>query len=349
MKFTIREALPTDSNMLIELTRLTPIQGIIGLIIDRKPNFFDLLKQSGVFIVLVAVDDNNMIRGCFVATKEDIRLKCEETSAYYLRDLKVHPDYRGSKVAFMLVKKMYERLKQEGADILYCTSAAGNASVMPFFEGRAGIPKFTETSTFNVYQILPRPYSGNETATVSSIIAKELIEKFFNRYTFRPASICNKRLVECTNFSIIEGQKVTATIGGFDVSSYKQNVVTSYSIPISALLMVLRFLKPILKLSSLPQKNKPLNILYVRYYGFKKGKQGDFKIVLKHLCNYAFENKYHFVSFAVDEKDIDINKLIKPFSQFNFRSSVMVTSLLNSRDKVEEISRGVNYEDYALV
>ena len=43
----IRKALNGDSEALIELTRLAPMKGRISLRIDRKPDFFSLLKERG--------------------------------------------------------------------------------------------------------------------------------------------------------------------------------------------------------------------------------------------------------------------------------------------------------------
>ena len=57
MNFIVRNAVPGDSEKLIELTSLAPMKGKIGLRIDRQPDFFRLLHLSGSFITLVA--ENN--------------------------------------------------------------------------------------------------------------------------------------------------------------------------------------------------------------------------------------------------------------------------------------------------
>src|SRR5215831_6381889 len=148
MQFTIRDAVPEDSDKLIELISLTPMNGVIGLKIDRKPDFFRLLHLSQSFIVLVAEDNTQQIIGCFAATKDEMCIEGKSSLVYYLRDLKVHPDHKGSMIAYHLVKKMHGRLLKEGADILCCTMSSGNEAVEPFFTGRAGIPPFTEIAKY---------------------------------------------------------------------------------------------------------------------------------------------------------------------------------------------------------
>ncbi|MEO8415249.1 MAG: hypothetical protein ABI472_16440 [Ginsengibacter sp.] len=65
MQFTIRDAIPEDSGKLIELTALTPMKGAIGLKIDRRPDFFGVLRLSQSFNMLVAENDTHQIVGCF--------------------------------------------------------------------------------------------------------------------------------------------------------------------------------------------------------------------------------------------------------------------------------------------
>src|SRR5437868_4985315 len=109
MPFNIRDGQQKDSDKLIELTSLTPMKGIIELQVQRKPDFFRLLQLSESFILLVAENKEQQIIGCFAATKSKLQLNSKSRMVYYLRDLKVHPRYKGSTVAFSLVKKMYER------------------------------------------------------------------------------------------------------------------------------------------------------------------------------------------------------------------------------------------------
>lgn len=350
MQFTIREAMPEDSDKLIELTSLAPMEGVIGLKIDRRPDFFRLLRLSQSFITLVAENDTHQIVGCFAATKSKMCISGKSSCVYYLRDLKVHPDYKGSMVAYNLVKKMYNRLIKEGADILCCTMASGNDSVVPFFKGRAGIPAFEEVAKYNVYQILP---SYNSKFLDSQLFEDNTsLADFFNtqfsQFTLKPCKISREELDGCVNFSIINEKSISAGIAAFDPSFCKQNIVTHYSFSIAALLNSLRLLKYFMRLPSLPEKHMPLKIIYAKYLAFT-GSERFLKSVIQQLRHYAFNKDYHLVAIAVDEKDDSMNKLLKPLSRFVFKSSLLATSLQNNEEMLYGMKKNVCYEDYSLV
>jgi len=351
MNFTIREAVPKDSGKLLELTSLTAMKGAIGLRIDRQPDFFRLLHLSESFIVLVAENNLQEITGCFAATKNYMCIEDKKSIVYYLRDLKVHPKYNGSMLAYSLVKKMYQRLLKEGADILCCTMAADNDAVMPFFRGRAGIPYFTEVAKYNIYQLLPThnsKLSANETPADKSALA-DFFNNCFKKFTFKPYKLFPRELNDCVNFSAEKNNNIDAAISAFDPFPYKQNVVTTYSDSIAFILAALRFIKLFFKLPSLPKKNIPLRIIYAKYYACAKDKEQVFKNLIRQLLNYAFKNNYHFVAIPADEKDVATNKLLKPLSRFVFKTALLVTSLQKNEDLINRIKQGICFEDYSLI
>jgi hypothetical protein len=112
---------------------------------------------------------------------------------------------------------------------------------------------------------------------------------------------------------------------------------------------VLRFLKLVFKLPSLPKRHIPLRIIYAKYYACIKDKEQALKSLIQQLRNYAFENNYHFVAVAADEKDVNMNKLLNPLSRFVFKSTLLVTSLQKNREVINCIKQGICFEDYSLI
>jgi len=327
------------------------MKGIIGLRIDRKPDFFKLLRLGDSYLALVAITVENDIVGFFAAVKTSLCLLGKETTAWYVRDLKVHQAYKGSSVGFRLVKTMQARLKEVNADILCCTVAAGNDLVVPFFEGRTGIPEFIKLGDFNVYQLLPARDKNNEikNLSVANNSLTAFFRRFFKRYSYHPMAYNEEPPEGSMIFTECEGQTVDAAIIAFNGQPYRQNVVTSYSWMIAVLLAALKFVKLFIPLAPLPGKNEPLKMVYARWYGFAKGKEKAFTAVLKKVRHYAFNNGYHFVCIAVDAADRELVRLVKPMSSFVFKSSVMIASLKNDRSLLNEIRNGLSYEDYAIV
>src|SRR4029079_14788521 len=122
---------------------------------DRKPNFFLLLKKRGEYKVIVAEKSNRIIGSISCSVQPTIVCN-KEHLVYYIGDLKVHPDFTGTRLTYRLVKAMLEELGKMEADILFCTAASDNKAVQPIFEGRMALPPFNKTGYFKVHQLLPK-------------------------------------------------------------------------------------------------------------------------------------------------------------------------------------------------
>jgi len=344
----IRKANDGDSEALIALTSVTPMKGTISLRIDRKPDFFALLKERGEFIVWVATDTSGNVVGSFSAALQNFVLANEISQAYYVGDLKVHPSFTKTTIAYRLVKSMYTYLKQSGADLLLCTAAAANEAVFPFFEGRAGIPSFLLTCTFNIYQLLPKHFLRNKAVIWNS--DNPALLSFYNtylkRYHIHPTIIC---LDHCINIFIKEEGHIKAALSLYDPGSLKQNVIVDYTLYLSALLQLLRSVRLFLPLPPLPKKGEALRLLYIRYYGFEAGAETFFLKLINTARSYAFNHDFHFLTIAVDDKDEVLKKFIKPMSRFNFQSHQFITSLKGNNELLHTIRDHLNYEDYSLV
>jgi hypothetical protein len=344
----IRKANDADSKALIALTSVTPMKGNISLRIDRKPDFFALLKERGDFIVWVATDEGGNVVGSFSTALQNFVLANEICQVYYVGDLKVHPSFSKTTIAYRLVKSMYTYLKQSGADLLLCTAAAENEAVFPFLKGRAGIPSFLLTCTFNIYQLLPKHFLQNDGVVWNSdnCALHSFYNNYLKRYHIHPTITC---LDNCINIFIEEKGHIKAALSLYDPGSLKQNVVLDYPLYLSALLQLLRSVKLFLPLPPLPKKGEALRLLYIRYYGFEAGAEASFLTLIHTARSYAFNHNFHFLTIAVDDKDGILKKFIKPMSCFNFRSHQFITSLKGNNELLHTIRDHLNYEDYSLV
>jgi GNAT superfamily N-acetyltransferase len=344
---TIRPAVPADSDNLITLTGLTPMKGVISLRIDRQPDFFALLQQRGEFIALVAETEQGELVGSFTACRQAYLYRQVPTAVYYLGDLKVHPALKGSSLAYRLVARMYQELKDQQADLLLCTAAQGNDDVMPFFDGRMGIPKFQKTGCFLVYQVLPRKSTSGYQALTS---APENLTDFYAS-TYQP--FCLHPTIDqvngCTHFIQADASGVRAALSLVDTSSSKQNVVLDYPLSVSLLLHALKVIKPFVALPSLPRRNEALRIAYVRYMGMRHGGEADLTALIKQARHWAYDHQYHFVSFTLHEQQQELKKLLQRWQSFLFISQGLVTSLQGNEEQLKDITTSLIYEDFSLV
>jgi predicted N-acetyltransferase YhbS len=346
----IRSSSPIDSAALIRLTSLTPMSGNITIRTDREPDFFALLRERGNdFLSLVAEDDRLGIIGSFTATREDFLLDSHPTEVYYLADLKIHPAFTGSTSAYRLAAAMHQALRERGADLLLCTAVRGNQKVMPFFDGRAGIPSFCRTGDFYVNQLLPSrtkavydPRDGDE----QQERLRPFYSKWYDRFCFHPAT---DHLGDCTHFINEEDGVVKAAISLTDPSKYKQNILLGYPALTGMALAALKTLGRFLPFPALPSRGDALRIAYVRYIGAMDNDSARIHALLNQVRRWAYDKDYHFISVTAHEKDKWMNEVVRPFRKFVFISHGLVTSLKGHTEIVERICRGMIHEDYSLI
>jgi hypothetical protein len=346
MKINIRIAVPSDSEELIQLTMQTPMEGSISIRIDRDPDFFSLSKARGETEVFVAcIENNNLIIGCFSFSKQLFYSFGKPVDVYYLADLKIRPEYSKSFAAYLLAKHVQSHLQSIGANFLFCTAVNDNYAVMPFFNGRATIPKFQKLATFNSYQILPRKGKKHTPADINHFTLIDFYMKSYKNYSFYSSF---NDLGQCKHFVNIENDQVSSSMSVFDPSALKKNVTVKVRFAIKLLLKILRLLKYVFPLSDIPSLNKPLKILFIKYYACQKDNDAQFVALLDQVRAYAFANQYHLLSIAADERNLAINCLLKSKSITRLVSIGLITSLDNDQELLNLFSKGLCYEDFSL-
>ncbi|RTL60259.1 MAG: GNAT family N-acetyltransferase [Sphingobacteriales bacterium] len=345
----VRRATIQDNEKLIALTGLAPMEGIISLRIDRKPDFFELLRKRGNYIVLVAELEQQLI-GSVSCSMHYAVVNGNVYPVYYLGDLKVHPLYTRSPVAFRLLKAMAEELKRINADLVLCTTAAGNTAVQKLFKGaRAGFTPFENTGVFKVHQLLPRKCNRVfPFISVHQPMARldSFYQNYFSRFSLHPLI---KTESDSTHYIWQKDQEIKAAATVFNPLPFKQNVVIGHPFFTGMLLILLRISKKVYPLPEVPVKNQPLKILYIRYYAFVPGAEKEFLAILKKIRHDAFQNGFHFVSFTVQEKDSILEKLVGPQSMFTFQSNGYITSLQQHPLLLKQINTGITFEDYSVI
>ena len=322
------------------------MEGSIRLRIDRDPDFFSLSKARGETEVFIAYNENeNLIAGCFSFSKQLFYSFGKPVDVYYLADLKIRPEYSKSFAAYLLTKHVQSHLRSIGANILFCTAVNDNSAVMPFFGGKANIPKFQKLATFNSYQILPRSGKKHAPTEIDHSALVNFYLKAHNDYSF--CSSFND-VDQCKHFVNFENDQISSSISVFDPAALKKNVAVKVHFAIALLLKILRLLKYIFPISDVPGLNKPLKILFIKYYACQKNNEEQFMKLLEQARSYAFVNQYHLLSIAVDEKDSKINRLLKNKSIVRFVSVGLITSLGNEQGLLNVFSKGLCYEDFSL-
>ena len=152
----VRLAEPGDNDQLIALTLACPMQGDIGLCMDRSPNFFALSALEGDrFRVGVALNDKGQIVGSIAVAVREVWLNEKPTTIVYASDMKVHPDYRDRKHADALQRWGAERaVEMCGRNVsILSTVLGGNAAMEARYRGPRGLHQQTKIATTRAHTI----------------------------------------------------------------------------------------------------------------------------------------------------------------------------------------------------
>ncbi|MBW3552800.1 MAG: hypothetical protein KY466_04770 [Gemmatimonadetes bacterium] len=157
----LRTALPADNRALIALAAACPMEGDIGLRVDRAPDFFALNRLEGdAWEVAVVESPAEEIAGCVALSRRTAYVHGRAAPTFYTGDLKVHPSRRGGEAADALerwVAASAARTDPERPILL--TVLKGNAAMEKRMPGPRGLPRLEPFATVRSHAVpllLPR-------------------------------------------------------------------------------------------------------------------------------------------------------------------------------------------------
>jgi N-acetylglutamate synthase-like GNAT family acetyltransferase len=152
----VRRATYADNAALVALTLACPMEGDIGLVSDRTPDFFALNRLEGErWQVLVAEDAAERVVGCVALAARRAWLAGREVDSLYVSDLKVHPEWRGGPAADLLEQEVRDAAERMGGpDVpVLLTVLAGNRAMERRTPGPRGLPRLDRFATFDAWSI----------------------------------------------------------------------------------------------------------------------------------------------------------------------------------------------------
>lgn len=342
----------SDNEQLLHLTRQVGMSGDTGLVIDRRPDFFALLKRRGESRTFIAEDGDKII-GAICVSISNVFVNGQQTTAAYVGDFKVAESYRRSGIGAELVNRLHDYLKSIDADLVVLTLASGNRKPLSFFKNRPGVPDFQSVGVFNVYQF-PGQANGRQHSgkyrVESSPPTDELVEflnKHYRRYELGPV-ITVETIESDSNYVISDGNRIIAAMTLSDVMAVKQNIITKLSPLLRIALSLADIAGRLLKWSRMPALLKPVDMLYIRFLALSRDDPAVVDAFIRKARSEAYRKAYSFVALGIHEKD-HLNNHVRQKFKFTFRSMAMVTTLKRNHTLIQRITDGVPYEDYSLV
>ena len=317
----IRKAILNDNEGLLALTKSCPMDGNVKLRIDREPDYFSLLKLKGKYVLLVAVEKEEIIGAIAFHEKKSFINGLKESTGY-ISDLKVLPRYRNTTVTFRLIKAVFDEIQQRKIKLTYILTAKGNTAVQKIFEGRAGLPMASKVTDFQVLQFPPKKYDTNYQFNIIPFgenyrsQAVDLLNIYYKSYQFGTCIENSEKIEGDQAWIIMQNGVQVGFISVIDMTPHKQNVVLNIPFLVYISLKIYGLFIPQFRI---PKVNESIQILHVMHLAVAPG-FSDYAIpLIQHARFYASKKAKTFLSFGLDKKS-ELFKKVKPLSATSFES-----------------------------
>lgn len=152
----VRPATPADNAALLALSTACPMEGDVGLCVDRAPDFFALNRLEGEDFEVGVVDGpGGTPVGCIAVAERRAYLNGSATRTMYVGDLKVLPEQRGGGAADRLSEWARDWCRARGGDDVptLVTVLAGNRSMQRRLAGARGLPHLHHFATIRSHSV----------------------------------------------------------------------------------------------------------------------------------------------------------------------------------------------------
>ena len=277
-----RDATPADNDALVALSVACPMEGDIGLCVDRAPDFFALNRLEGdAWRVGVVDGPEGRPVGCIAVAERTVHLDGRATPAMYVSDLKVHPDHRGAGVADALTGWARDAcVEAQGPDaVVYLTVLGGNRAMQRRMPGPRGLPRVATVATLRTHTVslLWRRRPPEAGVTVTRATAGDLDEmaalwaavaprrQYSGVYDADSLGAWIEAAPDLHPSSYLLARTASGRLAGFvgiwDQSAFKRLRVTGYSAKLAAVRAGYNALAPLVGGARLPPAGAPLRNL----------------------------------------------------------------------------------------
>ncbi len=346
-----REATDEDNQQLIQLTATAGMAGDVGLRIDRKPDFFALLKMRGTTKVYIA-EENDKIIGSICVSPQEVYVGGKIVPLCYIGDFKVAEEYRNKGIGLQLCNTVADYVIARNADLAFLNVSKGNTKPFSFFNNRPNIPDFENIGIFKIHQVIGKKIKPLKTgySIQETMLTEEVLQYFNAQYSqYQLGTVLTpEKFNDSRIFIIRQSDKIIAAMCLTDTMPVKQNVITSLSWKMKWLLKIINWYSSLAGLSKMPVLNEPVKMLYIKYLAAEAKSRPVVKQLINFARNIAFEKSYSYVSIGLHERD-EFNQCLAGLPKLTFRSVGMLLTVKNNRDLMNIVNEGVPFEDYSLV
>ena len=316
-----REATPEDNDALLALTEQCPMEGDIGLCVNRRPDFFALNRLEGNRWWVGVVDGRaGTAIGCVAVAERMVYLHGQPTRSMYVSDLKVHPDYRGTSAADSLTTYARELTVGDGVPT-FLTILAGNHSMEKRLSGPRGLPHMHRFANIRSHSVSllwrrrivshgvsvarGRPEDIEEMADLWHTVAPQ--RQFAAVYDAQSLAtwIESAPALDPSSYWLARDRagNLAGFVGLWDQESFKQMRITSYSRKLAGVRAMFNAGAPLVGATRLPPAGGALRYLTAVNVCVPGDSPGVLRTLLLHAYNELRGNGYSFLTIGLDVRD----------------------------------------------
>mgnify|MGYP001603560316 FL=1 len=350
----------TDDEALKELLRDMPMPGDISIAFGREPSFFRSacveVKDTAVF---VGRTQENEIIGMGTRSEKHGYVNGQLVCFGYLSDLRLKPEYRSLSLlgrGFRLFKEVHS---SRDAKLYLATITDENIRAEKvLLSGRGGLPSFRDHGELRTFVLRPAQFRGDlgekpfaiRRANESDVQALlRFLNKNGPKRQFFPMYeaddfVCGllQGLKMEDVFLAIKNEEIIGSLGFWDQSSYKQNIVHRYSRRLKNVRWVFNAHAFLVGRPLLAKENTILAVRTGAICCVKDDDKNVLRALLRHGLAEPRFKKIHFVVLSFHEKD-PLIEVVEGFRHFVYRSRLYVIHWEDGKAAHEALDGRVPY------
>jgi GNAT superfamily N-acetyltransferase len=321
----VRPATEGDNAALLALSSACPMEGDVGLCVDRSPDFFALNRLEGEDFEVGVVDGPaGSPVGCIAVAERRAHLHGAPATTMYVGDLKVLPGHRGTGVADALSEWARDRCRARGGDGVptLVTILAGNRSMQRRLAGVRGLPHLHRFATVRSWSVsllwrrrppstdvrVTRRAGGADVEEMAALWQRVAPERQFTAVHDAASLAAWVGAAPGLDLSCyLLARRPDGRLAGFlalwDQESFKQLRVTSYSRRLAAFRAGFNALAPLVGATRLPPAGDRLRTLTAVHVCVPPGSPDVLRALLVTGYNELRGHGYSFFTVGLDVTD----------------------------------------------
>lgn len=319
----VRDANDADNAALVALAQRCPMEGDIGLCVNRSPDFFALNRLEGQDWRVGVVDGpDGTVIGSIAIAERLVYIDEQPTRTMYVSDLKVEPAHRGRGAADELVAWARDRCLADGDVLTSLTILAGNRSMQRRLSGPRGLPSvhhFATVRSSSVSLLWRRRPPGVDGVRVARASAEDLDDmgtlwqQVARARQFAPVHDASSLAawieaapgLDVSSYWVARSRdsRMVGFVGLWDQESFKQMRVTSYSPRLNVARTLFKSAAPLVGASALPAPGGSLRYLTAVHVCVPPSAPVVLRALLLHAYNELRGKGYSFITVGLDLHD----------------------------------------------